>query len=76
MATLATRIPSGHPEGYLEGFAQIYSDAAELVRAHQEKRTPSPCSLQAPGIADGLRSVKFIEAAIASSTNNGAWTPI
>jgi hypothetical protein len=76
MATLATRIPSGHPEGYLEGFAQIYSDAAELVRAHQEKRTPSPYSLQAPGIADGLRSVKFIEAAIASSTNNGAWTPI
>ncbi len=76
MATLATRIPGGHPEGYLEGFAQIYSDAAELVRAHQEKRTPSPCSLQAPGIADGLRGVKFIEAAIASSTDNGAWTPI
>ena len=76
MAALATRIPGGHPEGYLEGFAQIYTDAAELVRAHQEKRAPSLSSLQAPGIADGLRGVKFIEAAIASSGNNGAWTPI
>ena len=76
MAQLATRIPGGHPEGYLEGFAQIYSDAAELVRAHLEKRKPSPCSLQAPGVADGVRGVKFIEAAIASSGNNGAWTPV
>ena len=76
MAQLATRIPGGHPEGYLEGFAQIYTDAAELVRAHQEKRAPSPCSLQAPGVNDGVRGVKFIEAAIASSSNNGAWTPV
>lgn len=76
MATLATRIPGGHPEGYLEGFAQIYTDAAELVRAHQEKRAPSPCSLQAPGVSDGVRGVKFIEAAIASSNNNGAWTSV
>lgn len=76
MAQLATRIPGGHPEGYLEGFAQIYTDAAELVRAYQEKRAPSPCSLQAPGVGDGVRGVKFIEAAVASSGNNGAWTPV
>ncbi len=76
VATLATRIPGGHPEGYLEGFAQIYSDAAELIRAHQEKREPNAFARLAPGIADGVRGVQFIEAAIASSGNNGAWTPV
>jgi predicted dehydrogenase len=75
-AAHATRVPGGHPEGYLEGFAQIYSDAAELIRAYQEKRKPRPFANLAPGIADGVRGVKFIEAAIASSANNGAWTPI
>ena len=38
----ATRIPAGHPEGYLEGFANIYSDAAELITAHIEGREPDP----------------------------------
>lgn len=75
-AAHATRIPGGHPEGYLEGFAQIYSDAAELVRAHQEKRTPNAFAKLAPGIADGVRGVKFIEAAVASSKNNSAWTAL
>lgn len=75
-ATHATRIPGGHPEGYLEGFAQIYADAAELVRAHNEKREPNAFAKLAPGVVDGVRGVKFIEAAIASNGNNGAWTPI
>jgi predicted dehydrogenase len=75
-AAHATRTPGGHPEGYLEGFAQIYSDAAELIRAHQEKREPKAFAKLAPGIADGVRGVKFIEAAIQSSENNGAWTSI
>lgn len=75
-ATHATRIPGGHPEGYLEGFAQIYSDAAELVRAWQDKREPTAFAKLAPGIADGVRGVKFIEAAVASSGNNGAWTKV
>jgi hypothetical protein len=69
-------VPGGHPEGYLEGFAQIYSDAAELVRAYREKRAPDPYATLAPGVSDGLRGVKFIEAAIASSGNNGAWTAL
>lgn len=75
-AAHATRVPGGHPEGYLECFAQIYSDAAELVRAHQEKRAPDVFAKLAPGVVDGVRGVSFIEAAIASSRNNGAWTPI
>jgi predicted dehydrogenase len=72
----AARAPAGHPEGYLEGFAQIYSDAAELIRAYQEKREPKGFAKLAPGIEDGVRGVKFIEAALQSSGNNGAWTPV
>jgi predicted dehydrogenase len=75
-AQRATRLPPGHPEGYLEGFAQIYSDAAELVRAHKEGREPDPLALLAPGIADGVRGVRFIEAAVASSRKDSAWTSI
>lgn len=75
-ATHATRIPGGHPEGYLEGFAQIYTDAAELIRAHQEKRAPNAFAKLAPGVADGVRGVAFIEAAVASSAANAAWTKI
>jgi predicted dehydrogenase len=76
VAAHGTRVPGGHPEGYLEGFAQIYSDAAELVRAHQEKRDANEFAKLAPGVGDGLRGVKFIEAAVASSSNNGAWTAL
>ncbi len=75
-ATHATRVPGGHPEGYLEGFAQIYTDAAELIRAHGENRAPRAFGRLAPGLSDGVRGVAFIEAAIASSNANGAWTKI
>ncbi len=72
----ATRIPGGHPEGYLEAFAQIYSDAAELVHAHADKRPASALARLAPGIRDGVRGMHFIEAVVASSKANGAWSPI
>ncbi len=75
-ASHATRVPGGHPEGYLEGFAQIYADAAELVQAHADKREPNAFAKLAPGVDDGVRGVKFIEAAVASHANNGAWTPV
>lgn len=75
-AAYATRVPGGHPEGYLEGFAQIYSDAAELIRAHQEKRAPNAFAKLVPGIADGVRGVAFIEAAIASSKADSAWAKL
>lgn len=75
-ATHATRLPGGHPEGYLESFAQLYCDAAEIVRAHSEKRRPGPFASLVPGIEDGVRGLKFIEAAVASHARNGAWTPV
>jgi predicted dehydrogenase len=75
-AAHATRIPSGHPEGYLEAFAQLYTDLAEQITAKIEKRSPSPDSLLVPGVADGVEGVKFINAVLESSRNRSAWTAI
>lgn len=73
-ATRATRIPAGHPEGYLEAFAQIYADAAELIRARQESRPPARDAELVPGLEDGLAVMRFIDAAVRSGKNNSAWT--
>jgi predicted dehydrogenase len=70
----ATRLPAGHPEGYLEAFATIYTDAAELIRAHNDGKRRH--STLAPTIHDGVRGVRFIEVAIRSHQQNGAWTAI
>jgi predicted dehydrogenase len=72
-AAHGTRIPPGHPEGYLEGFANIYSDMAELIHARLEDRAPNPEALLVPGIVDGARGVKFISAAVESSSRGGEW---
>ncbi len=71
-AAAATRIPAGHPEGYLEAFAQLYRDAAELIAARMEGRHPDPLALQVPTVEDGARGVRFLEAAVESS-RRGAW---
>ena len=73
-ASHATRLPAGHPEGYLEGFAQIYRDAAELIRAAQDGRAPDPACTLLPGVADGVRGMRFVAASVASSRANTAWT--
>jgi predicted dehydrogenase len=75
-AAHATRIPSGHPEGYLEAFAQLYTDLAEQIAARREKRAPNPESLLVPVIADGIEGVRFINAVLKSSRNGSAWTAI
>jgi predicted dehydrogenase len=75
-AAHATRLPAGHPEGYLEAFAQIYRDVAEQIVARAEGRAPDPASLLVPGIATGLRGMRFIAAALASSQANAAWMPL
>ncbi|SPF77445.1 Gfo/Idh/MocA family protein [Pseudoprimorskyibacter insulae] len=67
-----TRTPGGHPEGYLEGFATIYAEAAALVR--HAKGAPLPEGVHTPDIEDGLLGMRFISACIASSRNNAAWT--
>ena len=66
----ATRIPSGHPEGFIEGFANIYSDTADLIIAH---RSNSKTNSLVPTINDGIRGMQFIETAVKSSTSGGVW---
>jgi predicted dehydrogenase len=75
-AAAVSRIPSGHPEGYLEGFANIYSgiaDAIEAVRAGDP--LPDDAALL-PGIQAGLDGMSFINACVTSSANNAAWTKV
>jgi predicted dehydrogenase len=76
VAAHASRIPGGHPEGYLEAFAQLYRDIAEQICARRERREPPAMSLLVPGIAEGVRGMRFITAAVASSRANAAWTAI
>ena len=75
-AAHATRLPAGHPEGYLEGFAQIYRDTAELIRAAQEGRAPDRACTLVPSVAEGVRGMRFIAAAVASSRADAAWTRV
>ncbi|MDQ0391983.1 Gfo/Idh/MocA family protein [Labrys monachus] len=73
-ARRGSRMPGGHPEGYVEGFANLYRDAVELIRARRAGRAPSPAALAStPDVLDGARGIAFIEAAVASSRNDGAW---
>jgi len=72
----ASRIPGGHPEGYLEAFAQLYRDLAEQITAHHAGRAPDPASLLVPGIAEGVRGMRFITAAVASSRADAGWTKV
>jgi predicted dehydrogenase len=72
----ARRIPAGHPEGYLEAFAQLYRDAAELIRARVEGRNADADTTLLPDVHDGLRGVSFIDAAVQSSGNNAAWVKL
>ena len=76
IAAANTRTPAGHPEGYLEAFANIYKNFAATVKARIEGKTPSPYDLDFPTVADGVRGMKFIDAVIASGQNNAAWTKI
>ena len=75
-AAHATRVPSGHPEGYLEAFAQLYTDLAEQITAKIQKRAPNPDSLLVPTVEDGIDEMKFMKAVLESSRNGSAWTAI
>lgn len=72
----ATRMPAGHPEGYLEAFAQLYCDAAAQIRARGEGVAPPQESLLLTTVDDGVAGLRFIEAVLASSAANGAWRSI
>ncbi len=74
-ANRLSRIPPGHPEGYLEGFANIYSEAAEAILAFRNGQTPD-ASVTYPTVQDGLKGVKFVAACVNSSARNAAWVSL
>lgn len=73
-ASRATRIATGHSEGMLVAFANIYADLAEEIRARREGRPPDPLACHYPTASDGLRSIAAIRAAVESSARGGGWT--
>lgn len=73
-AERATRIATGHSEGMLVAFANVYADLAEAITARKEGRTADPIACHFPTAVDGLRSIAAIRAAVESSRNGGHWT--
>ena len=74
-AARVTRTPGGHPEGYLEAFATIYSEAALAILAARQGARP-PDASHVPTLSDGLKGLAFIEAAMTSSRTNGSWVSL
>ena len=74
-ASRVTRVPAGHPEGYLEAFATIYSEAAEAILAAREGR-PVGQDVMHPTALDGVKGLAFIEAAIRSSAEGARWVAV
>ncbi|SLN34254.1 Glucose--fructose oxidoreductase precursor [Roseivivax jejudonensis] len=75
-ATSVSRIPPGHPEGYLEAFATLYTEAAGAIRAVQQGQSRDAVMGALPGLSDGLDGMAFIRACVASSKDDAAWVTI
>lgn len=73
-AVRASRIVAGHPEGFHEAFANIYSDAAEAIAARRSGGEPDPLAMSFPNHLDGAIGVRFVEAALNSSRAGAQWT--
>jgi predicted dehydrogenase len=73
-ARRATRIATGHSEGMLVAFANLYADLAEAITARQQGRAPDPMACHYPTAEDGLRSIAAIRAAVDSAKDAGRWT--
>jgi len=71
-AARVSRVPPGHPEGYLEAFANIYAEAARAIRAAKSGE-PVPEGTMFPGLKEGVEGVAFVDACVRSSARNGAW---
>ena len=74
-AARMSRVPPGHPEGYLEGFANIYAEAAAAIRSKRDGAEPDD-NVTYPTIQDGVAGVAFVEACVKSSRRRGAWVNV
>ena len=74
----ATRVPSGHPEGYIEAFANIYQNFARTIRAKTDGEIIDAALCEDfPGVAEGVRGLAFIETCVANSKANAEkWTEL
>ena len=70
-----TRVPPGHPEGYLEGFANIYAEAARAILARRDG-VAVDAAVTFPGLKEGVEGVAFVDACVRSSKRNGAWVSL
>ena len=69
------RVPGGHPEGYLEAFANIYAEAAQAIRARQAG-LPVPDGVTYPTLSDGLAGMRFVAACVTSAKRNAGWVTL
>src|SRR3954466_4514101 len=74
-AAAASRIPAGHPEGYLEGFANLYPSAYDAMILRAEGKPFEKVNTIYPNVNDGLEGMLFIQQCVMSSKENGAWLP-
>ena len=75
-ANASTRIPTGHPEGYLEAFATIYCGVVEAIRSHLEGKPLKTEEYNFPTVYDGLRGMQFINSAVASCEKGSTWVEL
>jgi predicted dehydrogenase len=71
-ASRVTRVPPGHPEGYLEGFANLYGEVAAAIRAARAGKKPDK-AVTFPTVEDGLKGISFVTATVKSSAKGGVW---
>lgn len=76
LSQTATRLPAGHPEGFLEAFANIYRGVAQAIRVHSGEDLGNTVRLDFPTVQDGLRGMLFIEKVIESSEKGNVWVDV
>lgn len=75
-AARATRLPAGHPEGFIEAFANTYRNFCDAILAKRERRKPTDLELDFPGIDEGVRGMRFVEAMVASARRGNVWVSV
>ncbi len=75
-ALVNTRVPSGHPEGFIEAFANIYRNVAFTIGSRLEEKDPDEIHLDFPTVQDGVRGIAFVDTVIRSSDSDQKWTPL
>ena len=75
-AKASTRVPTGHPEGYLEAFATIYCGIVRAIRGHVDAKPLRPDEYEFPTVQDGLRGMQFIQQAVESSNRGAVWVSL